>query len=124
MKKSGCLIVTVCIFVCAASAAVAQDYKQIGAREGVEVMVRYNPFGYNNLIVAFIKFVNTNTYKVDVDWTPIISCEGLPMKKGYGAPFILGGKETYEVTIWRTQACGHADMKSVLVEMNVKKEGW
>lgn len=125
MKKCSCLIVTFCIVVFAASAAMAQkDYKLIGARDGVEVMVRYNPFGYNNLIVAFIKFVNTNRYKVDVDWTPLIKCGGRPMKKGYGAPFSIDEKGSYLVTVWRSQACGHETLKAIEVEMTVKKEGY
>ncbi len=124
MKKLSCLVVAVCISVFAASAAMAQDYQLVGKQEGVEVMMKYHPFGYNNLIVAFIKFVNTNTYKVDIDWTPTISCEDLPPKKGYGAPFTLDGKQSYEVTIWRSEACGQAGMKGIQVEMHVKKEGW
>jgi hypothetical protein len=124
MKKFRIILVAVLISVFAASIAMAVDYQSIGTQDGVEIMVSYNPFGYNNLIVAFIKFVNTNTYKVDIDWTPIISCEGFPIKKGYGAPFTLNGKKSYEVTVWRSQACGHADLKSIRVEMHVKKEGY
>ncbi|MEJ2685130.1 MAG: hypothetical protein P8Z71_12135 [Candidatus Sulfobium sp.] len=124
MKKLRLIIIVACISVFTASAAMAQDYKLIGTLDGVEAMVRYNPFGYNNLIVAYIKFVNMNTYKVDVDWTPLLHCEGLPVKKGYGAPFTLKEKGSYQVTIWRTQACGNGTLKGIEVEMNIKKEGW
>lgn len=123
MKTLRFVILVTCISVFAVSFAAAQDYKSIGTLDGVEAMVRYNPFGYNNLIVAFIKFVNTNNYKVDVEWSPLIHCEGLSAKKGYGAPFTLEEKGSYQVTIWRSQACGHGTLKGLEVEMNVKKGG-
>lgn len=125
MKKLGFIVLAVCISVLAASSAEAQrDYQLIGNQEGVEVLVRYNPLGSNNLIVAFIKFVNKNEYKVHVAWTPLISCGDLPPKKGYGEPFSLQEKGTYEVNIWRSQACGQEPLKGIRVEMHLKKEGW
>lgn len=125
MRRLRLLVVLVLISLLAASAAMAQqDYQQIGGQSGVKVMVRYNPFGYNNLIVAFIRFVNTNSHKVDVDWTPLIKCEGRPVKKGYGEPFSISKKGSYEVTLWRSQACGHATLKAITVRMTVKQEGY
>ncbi|MEJ2696214.1 MAG: hypothetical protein P8013_06160 [Candidatus Sulfobium sp.] len=125
MKKLLCIVIAVWISVLMAAAARAQqDYEKIGTQGGVEVMVRYNPFGYNNLIVAFIKFVNTNDYKVDVDWTPLINCEGLPVKKGYGAPFSMNENGSYEVTMWRSEVCGQVPLKGIQVKMYVKKEGF
>lgn len=125
MKKFRFIVLAVLIFLFAASIAAAQqNYHLIGTQDGVEVMVRYNPFGHNNLIVAFIKFVNTNSYKVDVEWTPFITCEGRPAEKGYGGPFSLHEKKSYEVNLWRSQACGQGNLNQIRVEMNVKKAGY
>lgn len=123
--KIRCLIIALCLTVFATSAATAQQgYRQIGEQGGVEVMVKYHPFGYNNLVVAFIKFVNANPYKVTVYWTPYMTCENLPVKKGYGAKFGLREKGTHEVNVWRSQACGNATLKNIRVEMHVKEEGY
>ena len=123
--KIRCLIIALFITVFAASAATAQQgYQQFGEQEGVEVMVKYHPLGHNNLVVAFIKFVNTNPYKVDVDWIPYMTCENLPVKKGYGTPFSLSEKGTHEVNVWRSQACGNATLQNIRVDMHVKKEGY
>lgn len=123
MRKTHCLIIMLCITIFVASAATAQqDYHQIDQQGGVQVMARYNPFGDNNLIVAFVRFVNTNQYKVNVVWTPFISCQDLPVKRGYGAPFTLGENKSHEITIWRSQACGPAKLEGIKVEMSVGKE--
>jgi hypothetical protein len=105
----------------AASAAAVEDYKDLGTREGVGVMVAIDPLGPNNQITAYVKFVNNNGYKVNIKWTPIITCEGGNIKKDYGADFSLNAGASYAVTIWRSAACGVQGMKDLRVEMEVKK---
>jgi hypothetical protein len=124
MKKINCFIIAVCMIAFSVSRVMAQDYSQITSQGGVEVTASYNPFGHNNLIVAFIKFVNTNSYAVNVEWTPLISCQGLPVKKGHGTPLTLKAEGSYVVTLWRSQACGQTKLQGVQVDMHVKKEGF
>jgi hypothetical protein len=121
MKKLCCLV-GLCISMFVASAAAAEDYKEpSGTREGVDVMVTINPLGPNNQIAAYVKFVNNNAYKVNIKWTPIITCEGGDIKKGYGADFSMNDGASYEVTIWRSTACGFQDVKDITVETEVKR---
>lgn len=120
MKKLCCLV-GLCISMFVASAAAAEDYKDLGTREGVDVMVAIDPLGPNNQIVAYVKFVNNNGYKVNIKWTHIITCEGGNIKKDYGADFSMNAGASYEVTIWRSAACGVQEMKDLRVEMEVKR---
>jgi hypothetical protein len=105
----------------AASAVLAQDYQHVTTQEGVEVMVKYDPLGPNNLVVAYVKFVNNNKYTVNVDWTPTITCEGGDVKVGYGAGFSMNEGKSYGVNIWRSAACGPGRIKDFSVDMEVKR---
>ncbi len=100
------------------SAAMAGD----SFEEGVEITVRYDPMGPNNAIVAFVRFVNKNTYKVHVDWEPIITCAGSNEKSGYGEPFDIDGGGSYQVNIWRSQTCQDRKLTDLSVNMHVKKK--
>ena len=121
MEKLCCLIVIVCVSLPVISSAVASDNQHPETQGGVEVIVKYDPFGPNNLIVAFVEFVNNNAYEVHVNWQPIITCEGSEMRKGYGEPFVLSEGGSRQVTIWRSVTCGDRKLKDLSVEMNVEK---
>ncbi len=121
MEKLFSLIVIACISLVAISAATASDNQDLETQGRVEVIVKYDPLGPNNLIVAFVNFVNNNAYKVHVNWQPIIMCEDSGEKKGYGEPFDMSERESRQVTIWRSQACGDRKLKYIKVEMEVKK---
>jgi hypothetical protein len=84
-------------------------------------MAAFDPLGPNNQIAAYIRFVNRNSYKVNITWTPVISCGEGPSRKGYGAPFSMDAAASYEVTLWRSSACGVGSIKDVKVEMKVEK---
>jgi hypothetical protein len=118
MKKLCCLIVIVCVSLLVISAAMASDKTQ----GGVEVIVTYDPLGPNNLVVAFVKFVNNNAYKVHVNWKPIITCAGSDMRKGDGEPFVMSEGGSYQVSIWRSLACGNGKLEDLSVEMDVQEE--
>ena len=90
-------------------------------KEGVDAIVKYDPLGPNNLIGAFVQFVNHNAYKVRVIWTPVITCSGSDKKEGYGEPFIMNKGESYQATIWRAGTCGNRKLENLSVEMNVEK---
>jgi hypothetical protein len=120
MEKLCCVIVIVCVSLFAISSAMASDNQDLETQGGVEVIVKYYPLGPNNLIVAFVNFVNNNAYKVHVNWKPIITCEGSDMRKGYGEPFVMSEGGSYQVTIWRSQACGDRKLENIRVEMEVK----
>jgi hypothetical protein len=123
MKKLYRLILALCVSAFVASAAMAADYQLIDTQRGVEVKVQHNPFGYNNQIVAFLKFFNTNRYRVSVHWEPVITCEGSESRKGEGSAFDMAEEGTYEVTIWRSQACGLKKLINLSVEMTVQEAG-
>ncbi len=125
MKIIYCLVsMLFCVSVLAPPGFAAADYQRVAAREGVEALVQYNPLGPNNLIVAYVKFVNKNRYGVDVDWKPIITCEGGERREGYSEGFSMDEGGTYEVTIWRSSACGSGALRSIGVQMTVKKAGF
>ena len=121
MKKLCCLIGIVCVSLLVISAAIAEDLGQPDAKEGVKVTVKYDPLGPNNLIVAFVKFINNNGYRVHVDWNPIITCEGSNSKEGYGEPFDMNEGGSYQVTMWRSAVCQDRKLKDLSVEMDVKR---
>lgn len=122
MEKLCCLIVIVCVSLLVISAAMASDNQNLATQGGVEVIVKYDPSGPNNLIVAFVKFVNNNAYKVHVNWKPIITCAGSDMRKGDGEPFVMSEGGSYQVTIWRSLTCGNRKLENLSVEMDVQKE--
>jgi hypothetical protein len=124
MKQLYCLIVVACISLFAASGVAAQQYSAIGTQDGVKVMAAVDPLGPNNQIAVYIKFVNTNGYKVDITWTPVITCEQGSAKKGFGSPFSMGAGASYEVRLWRSSACGVGAIKDLKVEMKVDKAEW
>lgn len=121
MKKLFCFIAGLCVAAFVLSAAMAADYKQVLTQEGVEVMVQDNPLGPNNQIVAYVKFTNNNDHKVDVSWKPVITCEGGEIKTGANAGFGMSAGESYEVNIWRSQACGLKKIMNLSVDMEVKE---
>lgn len=122
MEKFSCLIVIVCVFSLAISAAMASDVHPLELQGGVKVTVIYDPFGPNNLIAAFINFDNTNAYKVHVSWQPTITCEGSDMTKGHGEPFVMSERGSYQVTIWRSATCKNRKLGDIKVEIfEVKK---
>jgi hypothetical protein len=121
MKKLYCLIVVSCISLFAASGVAAQQYVIIGMQDGVEVTAAFDPLGPNNQIAAYIKFVNKNKFKVDITWTPFISCGRGPAKKGFGAPFSMDAGASYQVRLWRSSACGVGAIRDLNVEMKVGK---
>ena len=123
MKRLYCLIVVACIALFAAAGLAAQQYSAIGTQDGVEVMAAVDPFGPNNQMAAHIKFVNKNQYKVGITWTPVITCEKGPAKKGFGAPFSMDAGASYEVRLWRSSACGVGAIKDLSVKMKVEKAG-
>ena len=84
-------------------------------------MVLRNPLGYNNQIVAYLKFLNKNRYGVQVNWKLTMSCEGTGKKTIDGTAFDMDENGSYEVTIWRSQACGLRSMKGLGVQMDVIK---
>jgi len=122
MEKLRCLIVIVCVSLLAISAAMASDDQHLETEGGVKVTVIYDPVGPNNLIAAYIRFVNKNAYKVHVNWQPTITCEGSDMTKGQGEPFVMSEGGSYQVTIWRSPTCGNRKLKDIKVEIfEVKK---
>jgi hypothetical protein len=114
-------VIISCVTLFAVSGAAAQDYQHITTQEGVEVMAKYDPLGPNNLVVAYVKFLNNNRYTVNVNWTPKITCEGGDVKIGYGAGFSMNEGKSYEVNIWRSAACGTGKIKDFSVDMEVKR---
>ncbi len=122
MKLLFCVIVTCCIVIHAASGAEAQAYRDLSSKGGVQVMVAIDPLGPNNQIAANIRFVNQNSYRVNVIWTPVITCEGEPAKKGYGSPFSMNAAASYEVRLWRSSACTMGPIKDLKVEMEVSTD--
>jgi hypothetical protein len=121
MKLLRCLIVASCISLIALSAAAGQDYHSIATQGGVEVMAAFDPLGPNNQLAAYVKFVNKNGYKVNVTWTPFITCRRGPAKKGYGAPFSMEAGASYEVNLWRSSTCAVGSIRDVTVDVEVKK---
>ncbi len=121
MKKLYCLIGILAISLLVISVARAEDPGQTEVNGGVEVRVQYDPLGPNNLIVAFVRFVNNNSYKVHVAWIPTITCAGSNPKQGYGEPFDMNEGGTYQVTIWRSVTCQDRKLEKINVEMDVKK---
>ncbi len=119
MKQLLSLIVGSCIVICAASGAAAQGYQNILTQGGVQVMVALDPLGPNNQIAAYIKFVNQNSHKVNIAWTPVITCAAGPVKQGYGAPISLEAAASYEVSLWRSSACSMGRIRDLKVEMEV-----
>ncbi len=120
MKKIYCLFFFVCILTFLASAAGA-DYQHVDTKDGVEVMVEFNPLGPNNAIVASVKFINTNQYKVEVAWKPLITCDDGSVREGSVGSFGLDGNATSVVNIWRLAACGQREVRDLSVDMEVKK---
>ena len=120
MKKLCFLIVALCVSAFLTSAAMSAGYQHVITQEGIEVTVQNNPLGPNNQIVAYVKFINNNGYKVNVNWKPIITCEGGDIRTGTSASFGMSEGGSYEVNIWRSQACGLKQMIKLDVEMDVK----
>ncbi len=121
MKRLSCSIGMLVVSLLVISAAMAGDSGPY-IKEGVEATVRYDPLGPNNAIVAFVRFINNNTYKVHVDWEPVITCGGGNAEAGYGEPFDIDGGGSYQVNIWRTQACRDVKLEDLSVRMYVKKK--
>ena len=122
MKQLFCLIIWSFTALFAASGAGAQDYRSLSEREGVEVMAAFDPLGPNNLIAAYVKFVNKNGYRVNIKWTPLIACVGQAPKEGYGESFSLDAGGTYEVNLWRSAACVTGSIDDLAVDMEVRKD--
>jgi hypothetical protein len=120
MKRLFWLIAAFCMVIFLSSPAPAQEYQNLSTKGGVEVMVALDPLGPNNQIAAYIKFVNQNGYKVNITWKPVITCEGEPAKKGYGAPFSMDAASSYEVRLWRSSACAVSSIKDLNVDMEVR----
>ncbi len=111
-----------CLFMLIASTAAAQSFKDLGSHDGVDVMAAIDPLGPNNLVAASVKFVNSNTYKVNVKWTPLLTCgDDEAKRKGFGADFSLDAGATYEVKLWRSGACGPQEIRDLGVEMEATK---
>ena len=104
-----------------ATTAAAIEYQPVAKKEGVEATVSYNPLGPNNQIVAYIKFVNSNSYKVDLDWKPVMTCGAGEVIEGASGGLSLDAKSTFEVTLWRSRACGLRQMEKLDVKMKVKQ---
>jgi hypothetical protein len=121
MRQLSLLVFVSYVSLFAASVAAAQDYRTIAVQEGVEVMAAIAPFGPNNTITAHLKFVNKNGYKVNITWSPLITCEKGPAKKGYGAPFSMEAGASYELSLWRSSTCSMGSIKELTVDMEVKK---
>ena len=120
MKKLYCLVV-LCMFMFEASAVAAQEDKGQGTPEGVDVKVVIDPLGPNNQISAYVAFVNKNDYKVNIKWTPVMSCGEGNIKRGYGEDFSMTAGASYDVTIWRLSACGFQTLNGLTVDMEVKR---
>jgi hypothetical protein len=121
MKLLCCLVVASCISLLALSTAAAQDYHSITTKAGVEVTASFDPLGPNNQLTAYVKFVNKNGYKVNVTWTPSVTCKKGPAKKRYGAPFTMEAGASYEVSLWRSSTCAVGSIRNLNVDMEVKK---
>ncbi len=121
MKKLLGLSVVFCMLALAVSFGMAADDQHIAARNGIKVRVQYDPQGPNNLIVAYVKFINENQYRVNINWWPIITCENGDKREGAVAAFSMDQGGTYVVTIWRSQACGQGRINNIDVEMDVKQ---
>ncbi len=113
-----------CIFLFLAFTVAAQNYRNLGTQDGVDVLAAIDPLGPNNLVSVYVKFINKNSYDVNVKWTPLITCQGGTTRKGYGADFSMKAGGSYEVTIWRSGACGEQQIKDLNVEMEVKRAGF
>ncbi len=120
MKKIYCLFFFVCIITFLASEARA-DYQHVDTKDGVEVMVEFNPLGPNNAIVASVKFINNNQYKVEVTWKPLITCDDGSVREGSIGSLGLDGNATSVVNIWRLAACGQREVRDLSADMEVKK---
>ncbi len=121
MKRSCFLIVALCIALFEAQTAAAQQYTSFGTWEGVEVLTQIDPLGPNNQIGAYVKFVNHNKYKVNIEWTPLITCAGQTARKSYGEPFSIDAEASYEATIWRSSTCHMGSIKELEIEIKVKR---
>jgi hypothetical protein len=116
-------LVVFCLSMILASNVAAQNYETIGGEDGVDVLAAIDPHGPNNLVAAYVRFINNNSYEVNIKWTPVMTCQNGNTKKGYGADFSIKGGGSYEVTIWRSGACGERRITDFKVEMAVKKAG-
>ncbi len=123
MNRSRSYLVVLCAALCVVTTAAAIQYRPLVAKNGVEATVSYNQLGPNNQVVAYVKFLNTNDYKVDVNWKPVITCGSSQVIKGAAARFSIEAKSSFEVTIWRSMACGSRPMQTMTVEMEVTKSG-
>ena len=123
MKTPYIIFVAAAVFPVLVSSSGAADYQSVTVKEGIEVMILYNPLGPNNQIVANIKFINHNDYKAEVSWMPLISCGEGNNHKGYGASFSIGAGQSYVVPLWRSGACAQGKIASFDVEMEVKEAG-
>jgi hypothetical protein len=121
MKKQCGLVVVLCLTLLVWSTATAADYEHLASQGGVDAMVSYHPLGYNNQIVAYLKFLNKNRHGVQVNWKLTINCAGAEKKTIDGDAFDMDEDGSYEVTIWRSQACGLRSMKGLGVQMDVKE---
>lgn len=122
MKKMNILFAVFCVLALSASFSIAAD-DQPEARRGIRVNVQYDPLGPNNLIVAYVKFINENQYRVEGNWWPVITCEDGNRRQGLVAALNLNQGETLAVNIMRSAACGPGRVKDIYVEMNVNKAG-
>jgi hypothetical protein len=120
MKKLHVFFVVLFMFASVVSFSIAAD-DQLATRDGINVRVQYDPMGPNNLIVAYVKFINENQYRVEVNWWPVITCESEDKREGPAASFSMNEGGTYVVNIWRSAACGQGRIKNIDVEMAVKK---
>ena len=118
MKNLLILYTVLCIFAITAPACLAADYQLVMSRDGVDVMIQYDPLGPNNEIVAYVKFSNENPYRVEVNWKPVITCEGEDRQEGPSATFFINEGEDYVVTLWRLSVCGQRPISSFFVEMD------
>lgn len=121
MKKLYCLFVSVCMSAFVASSLMGADGQDHQTQGGVEVVVQHNPLGPNNAIVAYIKFINNNQFRIEVNWTPVITCAGEKEREGPATSFSMNGGERSVVNIWRLTACGNRPMEGLRVKMDVKK---
>ncbi len=120
MSRSRLYLIVACAVLGVVVSAAAIEYQPLATKKGVEAAVSYNPLGPNNQVVAYVRFLNKNDYNVDVEWKPLITCGSGEVIKGASAGFSLAAKSTYEVTIWRSMACGPRPMKTLTVQMEVK----
>ncbi len=88
------------------------------------MLAAINPLGPNNLAALYVKFINNNSYEVNIKWTPVMTCQDGSTKKGYGEDFSVKGGGSHEATFWRSGACGEWKITDFTVEMEVKKAGF